>query len=204
MKGHCAYCGCEITLSEMQVDHVMPLRKGGPDTLENMLPACRSCNHYKSTLTVQQFRDTVERMPYRLMKNNATFRNAVRFGQGRLLRIYIFFRIEERRGFGVRRLFDRRFFRLQSFGFLGKLRVLYLALVQLGKQRGEEGKGEQQERRGRKADDDSRFLTEYGAVARHHEEEHEGAKLQAVAHRVERKALFKVQSNDCRKKVERE
>lgn len=80
MKGHCAYCGCEITLSEMQVDHVMPLRKGGPDTLENMLPACRSCNHYKSTLTVQQFRDTVERMPYRLMKNNATFRNAVRFG----------------------------------------------------------------------------------------------------------------------------
>ena len=80
MKGHCAYCGCEITLSEMKVDHVMPLRKGGPDTLENMLPACRSCNHYKSTLTVQQFRDTVERMPYRLMKNNATFRNAVRFG----------------------------------------------------------------------------------------------------------------------------
>lgn len=80
MKGHCAYCGCEITISEMQVDHVMPLRKGGLDTLENMLPACRSCNHYKSTLTVQQFRDTVEKMPYRLMRNNATFRNAVRFG----------------------------------------------------------------------------------------------------------------------------
>lgn len=80
MKGHCAYCGCEISLDEMQVDHIMPLRKGGLDELENMLPACRSCNHYKSTLTVQQFRETVERMPYRLERDNATFRNAVRFG----------------------------------------------------------------------------------------------------------------------------
>lgn len=56
MEGHCAYCGCEISLQTMQVDHVVPLRKGGSDVLANMLPACRSCNHYKHTLTVEQFR----------------------------------------------------------------------------------------------------------------------------------------------------
>lgn len=79
--GHCAYCGCKIRLNkDMQVDHVVPLRKSGSDVLDNMLPACRSCNHYKDTLTVQQFRQMVERMPDTLMRDNVTYKNAVRFG----------------------------------------------------------------------------------------------------------------------------
>lgn len=64
----------------MQVDHVIPLRKGGVDALENMLPACRSCNHYKSTLTLEQFRRAVERMPEVLMRDSVTYKNVVRFG----------------------------------------------------------------------------------------------------------------------------
>lgn len=80
MGGRCAYCGCEINLREMQADHITPLRKGGADTVANMLPACRSCNHYKSTLTVQQFRQMVERMPATLMRDSVTYKNAVRFG----------------------------------------------------------------------------------------------------------------------------
>lgn len=78
--GRCAYCGEKIAFEDMQVDHVVPLRKGGADTLENMLPACRSCNHYKSTLTVEQFRKSVERMPEVLMRDSTTYKNAVRFG----------------------------------------------------------------------------------------------------------------------------
>ncbi len=50
MGGHCAYCGCELHYKDMQVDHVVPLRKGGPDVPDNMLPACRSCNHYKDSI----------------------------------------------------------------------------------------------------------------------------------------------------------
>ncbi len=80
LGGHCAYCGCEISLREMQVDHITPLRKGGIDALSNMFPACRSCNHYKSTLTVQQFRQMIERMPAALMRDSVTYKNAVRFG----------------------------------------------------------------------------------------------------------------------------
>lgn len=78
--GRCAYCGEDITFEGMQADHVVPLRKGGADTLQNMVPACRSCNHYKSTLTVEQFRQSVERMPAVLERDNSTYRTAVRFG----------------------------------------------------------------------------------------------------------------------------
>lgn len=80
MDGRCAYCGCEIDMRDMQVDHVIPLRKGGEDSLDNMLPACRSCNHYKSTLTVEQFRHMIEKMPDTLARDSVTYKNAVRFG----------------------------------------------------------------------------------------------------------------------------
>ena len=38
-NGHCAYCGCEITLKQMQADHIEPLELGGADeiSLVNLL-----------------------------------------------------------------------------------------------------------------------------------------------------------------------
>lgn len=51
--GDVCICGCEIEHKYIQVDHVKPLRIGGSDELKNMLPACRSCNHYKATLDVE-------------------------------------------------------------------------------------------------------------------------------------------------------
>lgn len=47
MGGRCAYCGEQLNYEDMQVDHVVALRSKGEDDLANMLPACRSCNHYK-------------------------------------------------------------------------------------------------------------------------------------------------------------
>lgn len=79
-NGRCAYCGCEITLQQMQADHIVPLELGGADDIFNLYPACRSCNHYKHTLTVEKFRQALERMPNVLMRDNVTYRNAVRFG----------------------------------------------------------------------------------------------------------------------------
>lgn len=100
MCGHCAYCGTPITIKDMQADHVIPLKKGGADEVGNMLPACRSCNHYKSTLTVEQFRDCIERWPGVLMRDNTTYKNAVRFGvvtPTPLLVVFYFERREARR-----------------------------------------------------------------------------------------------------------
>lgn len=79
-NGHCAYCGVEIEFKDMQVDHIHPLRKGGKDELENMICACRSCNHYKSTLTIEQFRKELSKMPNRLVRDSVTFKNSLRYG----------------------------------------------------------------------------------------------------------------------------
>lgn len=78
--GRCAYCGHEITLQQMQVDHIVPLYNGGTEDTANYLPACRSCNHYKSTLGLEKFRVVLERMPDVLARDSVTYRNAVRFG----------------------------------------------------------------------------------------------------------------------------
>ena len=81
MEGHCAYCGSEISLQTMQVDHIVPLRKGGADTMDNMRPACRSCNHYKHTLTIEQFRAEIGRLTARLRERSYIYRLALRHGR---------------------------------------------------------------------------------------------------------------------------
>lgn len=80
-NGHCAYCGIEITFKEMQVDHIVSLEHhNGADELSNMLPSCRSCNHYKSTMTLERFRSAVEKFPAVLIRDSVTYKNAVRYG----------------------------------------------------------------------------------------------------------------------------
>ena len=85
-KGHCAYCGCELEFKDMQVDHLIPLSGAltggisGADELSNMLPACRSCNLDKSSFPLEWFRKNIEHFPEMLMRDNATYRKAVRFG----------------------------------------------------------------------------------------------------------------------------
>lgn len=85
---HCAYCGTEISPKQMQVDHVIPMEFADlykalghdVDSIDNYLPACRSCNNYKHTLTLEKFRAAAERWPEVLLRDNVTYRNAVRFG----------------------------------------------------------------------------------------------------------------------------
>ena len=41
----CAYCGKKLIDSfDTTRDHIIPLSKGGDNTKENIVPACRSCN----------------------------------------------------------------------------------------------------------------------------------------------------------------
>ena len=84
---HCAYCGCELTMQTMQVDHIVPVirwqgrREGrGTDDIDNLLPACRSCNNYKHTMDLESFRQAIERWPDVLLRGCVTYKNAVRFG----------------------------------------------------------------------------------------------------------------------------
>jgi len=79
-NGHCAYCGFRIQPNQMAVDHVKPVSRGGATVDSNLIPACRSCNHRKSNLDLEDFRKQVEKFPAVLARDSVTYRNAVRFG----------------------------------------------------------------------------------------------------------------------------
>lgn len=61
--GHCGYCGKAINFKDMQVDHIIPLWYISLDKTnnhlnneDNLMPSCRSCNHYKRGDNLEQFR----------------------------------------------------------------------------------------------------------------------------------------------------
>ncbi len=66
---HCAYCGCELKYKEMQVDHITSKYwNNGVDDISNYNPACRMCNFYKSTLSLEGFREQLQTIHKRLEK----------------------------------------------------------------------------------------------------------------------------------------
>ena len=77
--GHCAYCGREIDIKDMQVDHVQSVYLGGEDERSNYRPACRSCNFYKSTMSVDGLREQLGLIAGRLEKL-FIFRLALAYG----------------------------------------------------------------------------------------------------------------------------
>ncbi len=92
-QGHCAYCGKNISIKEMQVDHIEPhwhtltedqalkvgIKKGSHD-LENLNPSCARCNKWKSTFSLESFRKVVETSLDRLERDTPNFRLARDFG----------------------------------------------------------------------------------------------------------------------------
>lgn len=64
--GHCAYCGDEIEYKDMQVDHFVPQRLGGTDDIDNLMPSCRLCNHYKRGNKIETFRNSIATIPDKL------------------------------------------------------------------------------------------------------------------------------------------
>lgn len=82
--GRCAYCGATLTLGRkgdtaFQVDHLHPRYLGGTDEMDNLVPACRICNHYKKTFSIEQFREQLALIPSRL-ERQMTYRLAVAHG----------------------------------------------------------------------------------------------------------------------------
>lgn len=47
----CMYCGHVFCQRELTRDHVIPKSKGGKDVWENIVAACRRCNHFKADRT---------------------------------------------------------------------------------------------------------------------------------------------------------
>lgn len=91
-NGKCAYCGCDITLEKMQIDHLVPLYRNdsdeqlnkwgkirGTDEIENLMPSCQSCNHYKSTFSLEEFREQLMLLRERLNKQHKIYSISKRY-----------------------------------------------------------------------------------------------------------------------------
>jgi 5-methylcytosine-specific restriction endonuclease McrA len=47
----CAYCYKPFPVNELTVDHMQPISRGGTNTIDNLVPACKSCNSRKNINT---------------------------------------------------------------------------------------------------------------------------------------------------------
>lgn len=99
-NGKCAYCGCSINISDMQVDHVVPkaffehhiknrfrvpsflshLTLNDVDNADNLFPSCRVCNKWKSAHDLELFRSELQDQVNRLNKRSANYRIAKKYG----------------------------------------------------------------------------------------------------------------------------
>jgi 5-methylcytosine-specific restriction protein A len=50
-QGKCHYCGERFKPSQLTLDHVVPLARGGSSTKDNCVPCCKSCNNEKGLRT---------------------------------------------------------------------------------------------------------------------------------------------------------
>lgn len=94
-NGHCAYCGCNLILKTMQVDHIWPKAKfhffisrryenREPCEFEqigNLNPACISCNKRKASMPIEKFRQQLARDVFMLKRDVPKFSTALRYGQ---------------------------------------------------------------------------------------------------------------------------
>ncbi|WP_295054272.1 HNH endonuclease signature motif containing protein [Ruminococcus sp.] len=93
--GHCAYCGCTLELKDMQVDHIQSVYwYDGANDIENYNPACRMCNFYKSTMSVEDFREQLGKILSRLEKV-FIFRLAKKYGLIREIKEPVIFYFEK-------------------------------------------------------------------------------------------------------------
>ena len=64
----CVYCG-DNNRKTLTLDHVIPQSKGGKDSWDNLVTACRRCNGEKSNLTLEEYGKEIPqpRRPHYLM-----------------------------------------------------------------------------------------------------------------------------------------
>jgi 5-methylcytosine-specific restriction endonuclease McrA len=58
----CQYCGRQA--HDLTLDHVMPRHRGGAHSWENLVAACKSCNHRKGAQTPEEARLKLIRSPF--------------------------------------------------------------------------------------------------------------------------------------------
>lgn len=60
----CLYCGKQYTDRDLTRDHIQPRSRGGRDTWLNVVTACRRCNQFKGSRTLEQCGLELLALPY--------------------------------------------------------------------------------------------------------------------------------------------
>lgn len=97
-NGHCAYCGKGITMKNMQIDHITPVMwtvygtkeqrepieqmvaTGTMDSIDNYMPACRSCNYYKGMGDIESLRNRILTQLDHTCRSSFQVRLAMQYG----------------------------------------------------------------------------------------------------------------------------
>jgi predicted restriction endonuclease len=86
-NGKCAYCGCDLQ-KVWHIDHLLPLVRnpftGEPqhperNKLDNLMPSCPSCNNYKHSHSIEEFRRLISELRNQLMRS-AQYKISLRYG----------------------------------------------------------------------------------------------------------------------------
>jgi 5-methylcytosine-specific restriction endonuclease McrA len=90
-QGRCAYCG-HMLPERWHADHIEPVVRNDwlkaprapdwpeRDTIHNLNPACPPCNIDKHSLSLEDWRQMIQRSNDVLLRDVSTFRRAVRYG----------------------------------------------------------------------------------------------------------------------------
>ncbi len=63
-RSTCLYCGKHARDAELTRDHVAPVSRGGKDTWDNVVAACKRCNHFKGNRLLQECGMELLALPY--------------------------------------------------------------------------------------------------------------------------------------------
>ena len=75
-KGHCYLCGAFIDFDSFEVEHKIPISKGGTNGLDNLFCACHCCNTIKQDIYLEDFMKRISQifMYQAYKKNKDSFR----------------------------------------------------------------------------------------------------------------------------------
>jgi len=63
----CVFCGLDLELSEIHLDHVIPESQGGPTSYHNLQVSCGKCNREKGVLTEAEFEKRLRERARRIL-----------------------------------------------------------------------------------------------------------------------------------------
>jgi len=59
----CMYCGASDKI-RLEIDHIIPVSRGGKSTFENCVASCKACNHKKSNRTPTEAKMYLRKQPH--------------------------------------------------------------------------------------------------------------------------------------------